>query len=213
MQSNKMLSISLYAILSRMNTFGVFALSVLYLNQAFSWRPLIMCLFSFVGVSLVICPNIYGFDTAGSPGLQFNGTTTEIIGLLCALGFILTNGFVRTFSSKIANEVSMVQSVFYLNLFLTLFYSPILMFTPIEWKWSELTNYIGISVGTYVYQLLFTDSMRREPDPTVIAIIQTSLIIFTMLIDCFIIGTKLNVYNVIGACMVAVTTAVAMIKK
>ena len=108
MQSNKMLSISLYSILSRMNTFGVFALSVLYMKQAFTWRPLLMCLLSLVGVSLVICPNMYGFDTDGSPGLEFSGSTTEILGLITAFAFIGVNGFARTFSSKIANEVSMV---------------------------------------------------------------------------------------------------------
>ena len=94
---------------------------------------------------------MYGFDTDGSPGLEFSGSTTEILGLITAFAFIGVNGFARTFSSKIANEVSMVQSVFYLNLFLALFFSPVLIWDPIDWSWAELPNYIGISVGTYIY--------------------------------------------------------------
>jgi drug/metabolite transporter (DMT)-like permease len=157
---------------------------------------------------------MYGFDTSDNKGLEFTWTSSEILGLFTSIGFILANGSARTFASKVSNEISVVQSVFYLNLFLCLFFSVVVIWEPIEYDFkNEWINYLGMGAGLYGYQLLFTDSMRREPDPSMISIIQTSLIIFTMMIDVFLMGSSINAYNIVGAIIVAITTILAMLGK
>ena len=212
-QSNKLLPISLYSILGRMNVFGILIMSMVYMGHRFSLKQLLLILGSVFGVTLVICPSIYGLDTSGSRGIEFNWTRDELLGLASAGGFIMMNGFARVFGSKFANDVGVCQSVFYLNLFLSLFYSLIVVYTPIVWQASEVVNYIGLSVVSYVYQLLFVDSMRREEDPNIIAIIQSSVILFSMAIDVVLLGNQLNKYNILGAAIVAGTTVLAMYKK
>src|SRR3990167_2246654 len=137
MVSNKLLSISVYSVLSRMNTFGVILLSVVYLKREFTWRPLVLGTISVIGVTLIICPSVWGFDTGDNRGLEFRWTSSEILGLFTSIGFILANGGARTFTSKVSNDISVVQSVFYLNLFLGLFFSIVVIWEPIEYDFGK----------------------------------------------------------------------------
>ena len=212
MQCNKLLSITVFSILSRLNTFGVIFLSVFYMGKDFTWKPVVLALVSFLGVTLVVCPSIYGLGSRDAKGIEFKGTPSEYLGLFTAFMFIATNSMGRVWSSKIANDVGICQSVFYLNLCLGLLYSIVVGFDPIEWKSSEWANYLLIGVGNLIYQIIFVDSMKRESDPNVTAIIQSSLIIFTMTIDYFLIGEHISVVNVIGASIVGVATTISVLK-
>src|SRR3990167_7775280 len=91
MVSNKLLNISVYSVLSRMNTFGVILLSVVYLKREFTWRPIVLGTISVIGVTLIICPSVWGFDTGDNRGLEFRWTSSEILGLFTSIGFILAN--------------------------------------------------------------------------------------------------------------------------
>ena len=213
MQGSKLLPISVYSIMSRLNVFGVFILNVLLMGGKFSWRPVILALISFFGVTLVIMPSMYGFNTGSNKGLEFSWTPTEILGLMMVLGFLTTNGFARNFGSKIAGEVSITQNVFYLNLFLGVSHGLLTIWDPVIWKVSEIFNYIAVSAGFVLYQYLFVDSMRREPDPTIVTLIQSSMIIFSMIADIWMLGAKVNIYNIVGAVIVAGTTVMAVFKK
>ena len=211
-ESNILLPISVYGVISRMNVFGVFIMSMLYMGKKFTWRPLLLGLGSFFGVTLIIKPSIYGFSVVEDSGIEFSFTAKEILGLVTAGLFLLANGLSRVYVSSIANDVSFSQSIFYLNLLLLLFYSLFLIFTPIQWDIAKTGEYVGIILTSYLYQLLLTDCTRREPDPNMIAIIQSSLIICTMSIDVWLMGTSLNVYNMFGAIIVGITTVYAMMK-
>lgn len=214
MQSTKLLPITIYSILSRLNVFAIFLIGLIHLKQEFKWKVFILALISFFGITLVICPYIYGLDTdVNQKGLEFSWSTNEILGLVTVTCHLAANGFGRTFTAKIAKEVGTTQAVFYMNLCLGLIYSIFLIYNPIEWKREELTNYLGISFGTWIYQLLLVDSTRREPDPAIVALIQSSLIMFTMAIDHYLLGTQVTLVNIIGASVVALTTAVAMTDK
>lgn len=213
MQSTKLLPITVYSILSRLNVFAVFIINLAFMKEAFRWRPLILAIISFFGISLVVNPSMWGLGSENQSGIEFHWTTPELLGILTVTCHLAANGFGRAFSSKIANDVGVAQSVFFLNLFLAFLYSFFLIFTPIDWKWQEWPNYLGVSFGTWIYQLLFVDSMRREPDPTIIALIQSSVILFTMAIDVYLLDTKISVVNIIGALIVAATTVASIAKK
>lgn len=214
MQSNKLLSITIYSILSRLNVFAIFIIGLVHLKQEFKWKTLILAGISFFGISLVICPYVYGLDTdTSSKGLEFNWTVSEILGLLTVTCHLIANGLGRTYTAKIAKEVGTTPAVYYMNLCLGLIYTVFLIYDPIEWKWEELPNYLGISLGSWVYQLLLVDSSRREPDPAIVALIQSSLIMFTMAIDHYLLGTAVTYVNICGAVIVALTTASAMAEK
>ena len=213
MESTKLLPITIYSILSRLNVFAVFFINILFMKEPFKLMPLVYSLISFFGISLVIAPSIYGLGSDNQNGLEFHWTTPEILGLITVTCHLAANGIGRTFSSKIANDVGVVQSVFFLNLFLAFLYSFFLLYQPIEWKWSEWHNYLGVSFGTWIYQLLFVDSMRREPDATIVALIQSSVILFTMAIDYWLLNTHITPINIVGALIVAATTAASIAKK
>lgn len=211
MQSTKLLPITVYSILSRLNVFAVFIVGLIYLNQEFKWKTLFLAFLSFFGITLVICPYIYGLDNeSGNNGLEFSWSKTEILGLFTVTCHLLANGISRAFTAKVAKEVGVTQAVFFMNLCLGLLYTFFLIYEPIQWKWEEMTNYLGIGFGTWIYQLLLVDSTKREPDPTIVALIQSSLILFTMTIDHFLLGTEVTYANILGGCIVALATAVSM---
>lgn len=212
MISNKLLSISVYSVLSRMNIFGIIFLDVIYLHHNFKWITLLMALTSVVGVTLVVAPSTVGLGS-GEGGLEFRGTPQEYLGLLTACGFIGTNSMLRVFTSSISNDVGIVQSTFFFNAFLSVFCGFFLLWDPLELPPMQVKEAVCVALLTYVIQLLFMDANAREQDPSIIAIIQTSVILFSMTVDFFLFGTILSLPNIAGALLVMISTTVSMIKK
>lgn len=212
MHSTKFLSLSVNSVVSRMNVFAVFIMGMIYQKNHFTTTPLILMIISFIGITLVVCPSVYGFKIDdSSKGLEFKGTSEEYLGLLCAVGFILANGFARVFSSSISHEVNPIQSIFSINLFLIIFYSFIIHNDPIVWSLDEVPTYIGLSITSYLFQVLNQESIRKEPNANILAIIQTSLIVFTVMIDVYIMNNSINTYNYIGILIVSATTFYAIV--
>jgi len=210
-QSNKLLSISVYAVLSRLNVFGVLLLNVFFMGKSFSWKTMISGVLTFVGIVLVVSPGTVGLG--GQQGLDFQGTRREYLGLLCIVLFILANSVARTFTASIANDVGVVQSVFFLMVFLDFFGAVFAVFDPIDFSWKEVPNILGLGLSTYVFQMLFTDATRREPDPTIITIIQSSVVFFSFSFDYLFLGAKISLANSLGAVLVLLGTAGAVLFK
>lgn len=212
MMSNKLLNITVFSMLSRFNVFGVILLNVLMLGNAFKWLTLLMAVLSVVGVTLVVAPGVLGFSSGGS-GLEFKGTPEEYLGLLTAAGFIAASSFTRVFISSISNDVGLTQSIFFLNMFFCNFCGFISQWNPMELPYPPIKEAVIVGFLTFIGQIFYTDSMRREPDPSVLAVIQMSGIIFNMSLDFLLLGTQISLINVIGALLVMISTTVSMIKK
>lgn len=201
-----MLPITIYSIMTRLNVFSIYFVNVLYFKQQWDWRFFFLSLMGLFGITLVVCPYIYGFtsDVTG-PALEFGFTIPEIIGFVIVMANVVANGFNE------GDDVGALQSVFFVNLFLTLMSCFFIMYDPIEWKWSEWKNYLGISVGTWLYQILYIDAIRKLKDTHVIALIQTTVIIFSMMIDYWVMGISINFINTVGAFMIILTSAAPFI--
>lgn len=206
MQIINLLPITIYSIMTRLNVFSVYFVNVFYFKQPWEWKFFILSLIGLFGITLVVCPYIYGFqsDITG-PALEFGFTIPEIVGFAIVMANIIANGFNE------GADVGVLQSVFMVNLFLTLLSCFSMMYDPIDWKWSEWKNYMGISFGTWVYQMLYVDAMRRIPDSHIVALIQTTVIIFSMMIDYWVMDIGVSFINAVGAFIIVLTSFIPFI--
>ena len=207
MQTINLLPITIYSIMSRLNVFSVFFVNVFYFKQPFEGKFLILSVFALFGITLIVCPYIYGFssDVTG-PALQFGFTIPEIVGFSVMMANVIANGFNE------GADVGVLQSVFMVNMFLTLLSCFFMMYYPIHWEWSELKNYIGISFGSWIYQVLYVESMKRLPDSHIVALIQTIVILFSMGIDYWVMGIIVQFINLVGALVIVLCTIVPFIQ-
>lgn len=208
-QTINLLPITVYSIMSRMNVFSIFFVNVFYFKQPFEWKFLLLSLATLFGITLVVCPYIYGINSeVTGPGLEFDFTNIpQIVGFSMAMANIIANGFNE------GADVGVLQSVFMVNMFLTLLSCFLIIYDPIIWKWSEVRNYIGVSIGTWVYQVLYVESMKRLPDSHIVALIQTTVIIFSMIIDYWVMGIMVHGINMIGSLLIIITTIVPFINE
>lgn len=207
MQIINMLPITIYSIMTRLNVFSIYFVNVFYFKQPWEWRFFFLSLVALFGITLVICPYIYGINTeVTGPGLEFGFTIPEIVGFIIVMANIVANGFNE------GADVGVLQSVFLVNLFLTLLSCFFVMYDPIIWEWSEVKNYIGISLGTWAYQALYVDAMKKLPDSHTVALIQTTVIIFSMMIDYWLIGISVNFINLLGALVIIGCSAISFLR-
>lgn len=222
MAANKYLSLSVYSVVSRLNIFGVILLNVIYLKNKVSWLPIMMACVSFFGILLIVVPQAFGFaepsssppgDTESSTSF-FNMSEENIFGAIAAISFILSNSMARTVTSQISNEVGLTQSVFFLSFWvgilssvLMVVFGEVILFPS---SWFELFSILGMSLGTYLFQILFTDSNRREPDPSVLSLLQSSVVVFSTAIDVVFLGAQLKLTHIIGAVLVITGTVGAL---
>lgn len=211
--SNKMLSLSVHTVLNRLNVFGVILLNSVYLGNPFKPLSLIMAAVALFGVLLVIQPGIFGFGSGDGKGLDFRGTTSEYLGLAASGGFLISSSFARIYTSKISREVSILQNIFYLNLCLTLFTGPFLEYDQFSFPLQSLYEIFGVALFAYLFQLANVDSMRREQDPSILAVIQNTVIVNSLLLDHFLFKSSISVPNLIGVILIAISTTILMIKK
>lgn len=206
MQIINLLPITIYSIMSRLNVFSIFFVNVFFFKQPWEWKFFLLSLLGLFGITLVVCPYIYGFESeVTGPALEFGFTVPEIVGFVIVMANIIANGFNE------GADVGVLQSVFLVNLFLTLLSCFFIMYDPIEWKWSETKNYIGISLGTWVYQVLYVDAMKKLPDSHVVALIQTTVILFSMAIDFWLMGIEVRGINFVGSFIIMLTTLIPFV--
>lgn len=207
LQTINLLPITVYSIMSRLNVFSIFFVNVFYFKQPFEWKFFFLSLLALFGITLVVCPYIYGFksDVTG-PALEFGFTVPEIVGFSVVMANIIANGFNE------GADVGVLQSVFMVNMFLTLLSCFFMMYFPIYWEWNELKNYIGISFGSWIYQILYVEAMKRLPDSHTVALIQTIVILFSMAIDFWIMGITVSFINLVGALIIVLTTIIPFMR-
>lgn len=207
MQTINLLPITIYSIISRLNVFSIFFVNVFYFKQPFEWKFFWLSVVALFGITLVVCPYIYGIksDITG-PALEFGFTIPEIVGFSVVMANVVANGFNE------GADVGVLQSVFMVNMFLTLLSCFFIMYDPIEWKWDETKNYIGISIGTWVYQALYVEAMKKLPDSHTVALIQTTVILYSMAIDFWIMGIGVSFVNMIGAFIIVLTTIIPFVR-
>lgn len=207
MQIINLLPITIYSIMTRLNVFSIYFVNVLYFKQPWEWKFFFMSVVGLFGITLVVCPFIYGFDSSTTgPALQFGFTIPEIVGFIIVMANIIANGFNE------GADVGVLQSVFLVNFFLTLLSCFFILYDPIIWKWDEVQNYIGISIGTWIYQMLYVDAMKKLPDSHTVALIQTTVIIFSMMIDYWVMGITVSYINTIGSIIIILTSVIPFIR-
>lgn len=207
MQTINLLPITIYSIMSRLNVFSIFFVNVFYFKQPFEWKFFWLSVLALFGITLVVCPYIYGFksDITG-PALEFGFTIPEIVGFSVMMANVIANGFNE------GADVGVLQSVFMVNMFLTLLSCFFMMYYPIHWEWSEIGNYIGISFGSWIYQVLYVEAMKRLPDSHTVALIQVIVILFSMAIDYWVMGIIVQFINLVGALIITLCTIVPFVR-
>lgn len=223
MAANKYLSLSVYSVVSRLNIFGVILLNVIYLKNDLSLKPIFMACVSFFGIILIVAPEVFGFGPTPTEGSQTPTSSTDnsitfsrdnIYGGIAAISFILSNSMARTVTSQISNEVGLIQSVFFLNFWVGILSSVLMAVTGdmVMWptSWFEGLGILGMSGGMYIFQMLFTDANRRETDPSIISLLQSSVVVFSTAIDVMFLGAQLRYSHVLGAFLVITGTIGAL---
>lgn len=109
--SNKLISVSIFGVMSRMKVFIAVIFDSTLLGMPFDIRILVLIVCSIFGVTLVICPSIYGIGD--SQGLEISGTFMEYMGLLSTFGFMVFDCLSIVALIKFAKSVPTVQNLFY----------------------------------------------------------------------------------------------------
>ena len=99
-----MVSLSVFTVVGRTKTLLAIYLGVVMLGNKTSWITYGLGVISIFGVTLVICPSIYGLSDSGS-GLEIGFSVKEVVGLAAIGGFMLLDVLASIVLIKMAGTV------------------------------------------------------------------------------------------------------------
>ena len=194
----KLISLSLWAILSRLQLVVLMVASVMVQGNPFNLKVVLSGLLSLIGVVLVISPGLLGLDDLGNSGkLALSGSKEEIIGLAAFAVWLFWDSGSVLYLSKIASQISLIEAQFFFHVCLSIFStlwiiqssgSPILY-------WNDSLYYIGMSLCYYLALLLMTQSFRVEKNVATQSIMMSVFSLCTFIIDYFVLDTRFSLVN------------------
>jgi len=211
MSAAKLITLSLYSVISRLVVFMIILFAYLFLEQQINKTVILLAALSFIGVILEIKPSILGLGV--SEDIQnaiFEGTSSEYLGILLAFGFVVLASTTRILMTKVKSSMTEAQNNLYIHLGMIVFTSAMNMGNPFRFKSAEIINYIVVSVAGYGLQHFLMVAVRLEPNSGTIAIIQTSTIVFGFTFDYFIFDRVIIFWNVFGAIIIFGSTILAL---
>ena len=209
----KLIKLSLYGILVRLEMIALLLMSIFVQGNPFSWRVFISAILSFFGVSLVIAPNMYGLSVGTSGSLQLSWTHSEIIGVLLCGVWICADSSMVTFLAKTASKVSMTQSLFTLNALIAMLGGGIKTVTgvPLTLYWDDIGYYVATTFVYYFAVLLMNESFRTEKNVGMQAILMSVYVVGCFALDMIFLGTRLSVWNWVGCTIILAATIWAVL--
>lgn len=210
--ASKLIKISIYAVICRLQGVLLTFLGIIYLGNKFDYRIVIAAFVCLFGVTLVIAPSIYGFKPGRGGDLSLTWTLTEIIGVIMSLVVVFAESFSLLILTKASGFVNSVQSIQFLNIGICLLNGFILLWNPtgFEFHWNEVPYYLGVIFGYWFGQIAYTESAKREKNVGIQGILQSSSVIYALLIDVAIFGVKVSGPNMVGCLIVVVSSIYAV---
>ena len=209
----QLISISLFFVVSRLQTIVLTMMGVVFLGNAFSWKILLVGLITMFGVVLVLAPELLGLRFDGDKGIELTWTPEEILGIMMSIAFIFTDSGAYTVLSRASGKVSSTQSIFYLNLGLV-FVTAILMIMSgyvMEFYLDEVWKYVLLAVGYYIGQQCFSIGANLEKNMGVLAVIQSLSVVFSLSIDILFCDYHVSIVNIIGSVIVVSSSAYTIV--
>lgn len=178
--------------------------SYLILGQKLSYKQVILCLISFFGILLIVDPSMIGIGSHESDSTTiydekyyFGCCLGMIAGVLLALKTVYTIEGIK--------EIDTWHNLFYFALGGSLLASLV----NIQFDYNNIINlwdfYIVIQItilGLFLHGGM-VHFLRLESNATIVGIIINMAILWAFLLDYFLVGNSFNIYNGIGAFIVA----------
>lgn len=208
---SKLVKISVFSVITRLQTVLMTFLGIYFLGNKFSSKVVIAGGLSLLGVTLVVAPGLLGLGSGS--GLELNWTPAEIVGVICAFVFVVSDSLSYIVLTLMAGKVSMYQVVFYLNIGITLSNGLMMIFKGehLILYWSDIPYYLCIICGYYFGQLIFTIGAKLEPNVGVQAVLQSMFVIYSLLIDVFLVGNSVSLVNYVGCGIVTASSIWAVL--
>jgi len=201
---SKLVTLSVFSVITRLQTIILTFLGIYFLGNKFDYRIILAAGISLIGVILVVAPSLFGLSPGKNGGLELKWTFSEVVGVVCAFIYSITDSCAYIVLTIAAGKASMVQAVIALNIGISLSNGLILMASgqSLQLYWEDAPYYLMIIVGYYLGQVFFTISAKCEPHVGVQAVIQSTFVIFSLLIDVFLMGNAVSIPNYIGCALV-----------
>lgn len=166
---------------------------------------------AFVGIILNVCPEALGLEKSTGLNSIFVGNISEYFGILLALGFVLAVSYTRMCIHRTSHYMTDDQNLFYPHVFLLIFSAILTSGNPIIFKSEEILNYIAVSAGGFLFNKCLVNASRMEPNAGVLAIIQSTVVLFGAIFDIWLFGRVLHFWNIVGGAILVGSTLVAVL--
>jgi len=171
---------------------------------------MILAVFSGIGVLLLLTPQLLGIHQSQTSSI-FSGTPSEIFGFILCLAFSLQQAISRIYLTKISSSITLEQNIFYLHFGVLIV--NVLLGGVLEVSISSIPYYVGIAILAYFFQIALFNATRLENNPSVVMIIQNSMVIFSFLYDSLLFGKTVRVTDVAGASIVIIASLAAIYER
>jgi len=207
--ATKMVKLSVFTVVSRAKGLIYIYLGVIILGNKFSWTTVAIGVVSIFGITLVVSPGIYGFeDSKGNQDLSLSWSFTEILGLGSTFCFMIMDSLTSIALISMAGSVGFHQAVLILHIGITLIHGAILSMCagPITYQLKETLIFIPMVLCFYVGHIFFNEGCRLEKNAGIIGVLQTTIALFSMILECIFMGARVSLINAVG-CLIVFTTS------
>lgn len=207
--ASKLIKLSVYSVIGRLQTIVLTFLGIYFLGNKFDYRIILVVCVSLFGVSLVIAPTLYGFPPGKHGDLSLDWTPAEIAGCLLCIVNLVSESFSFIILTKMSGLVGPAQSIYFLNLGICWSNSILLSLSPrpFQFYWEEVPLYLGCIFSYHLGQIFYTESARKEKNVGIQGILQSSVVIYSLLIDILILGATVSLPNIAG-CLIVICSSI-----
>ncbi len=203
--SIKLVSMSLLAILSRLQLVVLMIASVVVQRYPFNIKVVVAGLLCLLGVMLVVAPGLLGFgNLAENQKLAMNWSRDEIVGLVCIVFWVFWDSGSFLYLSKVASKMNMAETQINSHICLSIYAAIWITLTdgmPVLY-WSDVPLYFAMSICFYFGLLLMTQSFRMEKNVATQSIMTSVVALSTFVLDFLFLDTRFAWINWVGCAII-----------
>ena len=202
------ISLSKFVVLSQTSSLWNVILGYAYLSQKLAFKQILQCIFSFFGVILIINPAILSLPVDNPE----KSTDTDPIDNNIYLGsfFGLLSGLMvsikRVMTIDGMHSIHPQHNLFYFSLGGTIFaaFVNIVRGSNNQIGDSDVPIVMYITFFAQIAHWMLVPTMRLEPNATISGTLNNTSILWSFLIDIFVLNNSFNWYNAIGGIIIGV---------
>lgn len=201
----RFLKLAVFGVFTRLESIVLMLMGVLLMKNKFDWKIAVAVLLSIVGVTLVIAPSIFGFESTQQEDLSLQWNYQDIIGLLIGIVWMTGDvGQIILMAKILVGDISTQATIFFQCMTLVWFAGvwTICTETTQEFYLEEAWYYVGVIVSFYIAIFSLAESLRVEKNLGIQTVLESPYAISCFLFEAIIFQSGISFANWLGGLLV-----------